>query len=388
MSIKQEIEDALILTTTQEFLYETSESDSEKNSDYEDEIEDNNIVTFGLLSLSEMRYFNTRLYNIPKSSHWYYEILPSYDDKRFKKILRITSENFKILVNLISDHEIFQIKGQRKQAPVELQLAVFLHRIGGKSNIFEICSRFGISEGTVILYINRIIKAIISKKSLFVQWPKGEQRKLVHEGFQSIGGFKNIIGAIDGTHLILNDKPSNTPESYFNRKKFYSIQCQGIVDYRGIFISYDIGWPGSVHDAKVYKNSSFYKLKNELIIDDDYLFKNLAYLIFPFLITPFHLSSNKQQKNFNYTHLLYRVVVKHAFGRLKSRFVSLKGYSVKKVKHLIFYNFLELNEENWDLDLNFKDKNENQVFEKNDNNEELKLIGQQKRNDIMQQYIG
>ena len=114
MSIKQEIEDALILTTTQEFLYETSESDSEKNSDYEDEIEDNNIVTFGLLSLSEMRYFNTRLYNIPKSSHWYYEILPSYDDKRFKKILRMTSENFKILVNLISDHEIFQIKGQRK----------------------------------------------------------------------------------------------------------------------------------------------------------------------------------------------------------------------------------------------------------------------------------
>ena len=146
MSIKQEIEDALILTTTQEFLYETSESDSEKNSDYEDEIEDNNIVTFGLLSLSEMRYFNTRLYNIPKSSHWYYEILPSYDDKRFKKILRMTSENFKILVNLISDHEIFQIKGQRKQAPVELQLAVFLHRIGGKSNIFEICSRFGISQ--------------------------------------------------------------------------------------------------------------------------------------------------------------------------------------------------------------------------------------------------
>src|SRR5436190_1984168 len=109
MSIKQEIEDALILTTTQEFLYETSESDSEKNSDYEDEIEDNNIVTFGLLSLSEMRYFNTRLYNIPKSSHRYYEILPSYhDDKRFKKILRMTSENFKILVNLILTMKFFK----------------------------------------------------------------------------------------------------------------------------------------------------------------------------------------------------------------------------------------------------------------------------------------
>ncbi|CAI2200686.1 13987_t:CDS:1, partial [Funneliformis geosporum] len=169
----------------------------------------------------------------------------------------------------------------------ELQLAVFLHRIGGKSNIFEICSRFGIVEGTVILYIKKVIKVIISKKSLFVQWPKGEQQKLVHKGFQLIGGFTNVIGAIDETYFILNDKPSNSPELYFNRKKFYSIQCQGIVDFHGIFISYDIGWPGSIHDAKVYKNSSFYKKKNELIINNDYLLGDSAYPILPFLITPF-----------------------------------------------------------------------------------------------------
>ena len=195
MSIKQEIENALILTAVQEFFYE-SDSDSE-NSDFENETEENDLITSSLLLLSEKRYFNTRLYNIPKSSHWYYEILPLYDDNRFKKILRMPPKHFKTLVNLISDHEIFQTKGQKKQASVELQLAVFLHRIGGKSNIFEICSRFGIAEGTVILYIKRIIKAIISKKSLFVQWPKGEQCKLVHKGFQLIGGFKNVIGAVD-----------------------------------------------------------------------------------------------------------------------------------------------------------------------------------------------
>ncbi|CAI2184641.1 321_t:CDS:2, partial [Funneliformis geosporum] len=113
---------------------------------------------------------------------------------------------------------------KKKQASVELQLAVFLHRIGGKSNIFEICLQFGIAEGT----------------------PKGEQRKLAHKGFQLIGGFTNVIGAIDRTHLILNNKPSNSPELYFNRKKCYLIQCQEIVDFHEIFISYDIGWPGSV----------------------------------------------------------------------------------------------------------------------------------------------
>ena len=174
------------------------------------------------------------------------------------------------------------------------------------------------------------------------------------------------------------------------------IQLQGIVDYRGIFINYEIGWPGFVYNAKVYKNSYFYQNVFKIIKGDEFLLGDSAYPISPFLITPFRLSSNRQQKNFNYTHSLHRVVVEHAFGRLKSRFVSLKGCSVKKVKHLILFadcaiilhNFLELNGEIWDLDLNFEDESENQEFEEDDDNEELKLIGQQKRNDIMQQCIG
>ena len=151
MSIKQEIENALILTAVQEFFYE-SNSDSE-NSNFENETEENDLITSSLLLLSETRYFNTRLYNIPKSSHWYYEILPLYDDNRFKKILWMPPKHFKTLVNLISDYKIFQTKGQKKQASVKLQLAVFLYRIRGKSNIFEICLQFEIATGTVILYI-------------------------------------------------------------------------------------------------------------------------------------------------------------------------------------------------------------------------------------------
>ena len=67
MSIKQEIENALILTAVQEFFYK-SDSDSE-NSDFENETEENDLITSSLLLLSETRYFNTHLYNIPKSSH-------------------------------------------------------------------------------------------------------------------------------------------------------------------------------------------------------------------------------------------------------------------------------------------------------------------------------
>lgn len=391
------IENALILQIFQDIINDESDNDSENDSDFESIAEDNDLITFSLLELSEQRYLNPRIYNIPKSSHWYNEILPSYNDKHFKKILRMTSESFKKLVQLISSHDIFKSNSERKQAPVELQLAIFLHRVGSRSDIFNICSKFGIGEGTVILYTKRIVKAIIAQKNLFVQWPKGEKRNYVHRGFQLIEGFENVIGAVDGTHIILNEKPSISPELYFNRKKCYSIHCQGIVDFQGIFINYDIGWPGSVHDAKVYKNSNFYKRKDELIIDNDFLLGDSAYPISPFCITPFRLPSNLQEKKFNTMHSLHRVVVENAFGRLKSRFTCLKGCSVKKIKHLIFFtdcaiilhNFLELNGEKWDFSLDDEEEEENIIDESNNNNSDniLKLEGQQKRNNIMRKYI-
>ncbi|CAI2200104.1 13133_t:CDS:2, partial [Funneliformis geosporum] len=96
-------------------------------------------------------------------------------------------------------------------------------------------------------------------------------RSILHIGFQNIGGFQNVIGAINGTHFILTEAPIQDPIAYFTRKKRYAIQCQGIVDFKGIFINYVIGWPGSVHDVRVYSNSDFYLNRTEYIQDEDYV---------------------------------------------------------------------------------------------------------------------
>ena len=52
------------------------------------------------------------------------------------------------------------------------------------------------------------MKAIRNKKPEFVQWPRNDNQVTVHAGFQAIGGFQNVIGAIDGTHFILNEAPA------------------------------------------------------------------------------------------------------------------------------------------------------------------------------------
>ena len=43
---------------------------------------------------------------------------------------------------------------------------------------------------------------------------------------------------------------------YFNLKKHHTLILQAVVDYEYKFMDLYIGWPGSVHDARVLTNSS------------------------------------------------------------------------------------------------------------------------------------
>jgi len=60
-----------------------------------------------------------------------------------------------------------------------------------------------------------------------------------------------------------------------------------------------VNWLGSIHDARVFRNSSFYKNYSQLIQDDDYFLGDSAYPISLFLIPPFKDSSSQKQKEFN-----------------------------------------------------------------------------------------
>ena len=78
------------------------------------------------------------------------------------------------------------------------------------------------------------------------------------EGFETYCGFPQASGAIDGSHIpILH--PDDSASDYYNRKGYYSIIMQAMVDFCGLFMDADIGWPGEVHDTCVFVNSSLYQ---------------------------------------------------------------------------------------------------------------------------------
>ena len=69
-------------------------------------------------------------------------------------------------------------------------------------------------------------------------------------------------GAIDGTHIPIL-APWESHVEYVNRKGYHSILMQAVVDCNYLYRDVVIGWPGSIHDARVFSNSAIYKKGNE-----------------------------------------------------------------------------------------------------------------------------
>ena len=75
--------------------------------------------------------------------------------------------------------------------------------------------------------------------------------------FEERIGFSPAAGVIDDTHI-----PTIRPD-YYNRKGFYSLVMQAVVDSKYRFIDLCLRWPGSIHNVRVLANSTLYVKEQE-----------------------------------------------------------------------------------------------------------------------------
>ncbi|CAB5193225.1 hypothetical protein RhiirA1_453576 [Rhizophagus irregularis] len=75
------------------------------------------------------------------------------------------------------------------------------------------------SHETMFLSLN--IGTVILKKLEFVQWPKNNNRAIIHAGFQAIGVSECYWSNRwdNGTHFILNEAPAQDQTAFFTRIK-------------------------------------------------------------------------------------------------------------------------------------------------------------------------
>ena len=147
---------------------------------------------------------------------------------------------------------------------------------------------------------------------------------------------------------------------------------QAVVDHEYIFRDVCIGWPGSVHDARVFANSAiFKKINDDKILDKEGLTRVImgrdipicilgdsAYPLQTWLMKPFANSGTltHDQQHFNYRLSHARIVVENAFGRLKARWRRLSKKNDMSIEHIptiicaccILHNICEIHGESFD----------------------------------------
>jgi hypothetical protein len=303
----------------------------------------------------------------------------SFGDDLWYANFRVNRETFEYILEKVQRDIRHNSTQMRDAVSAKRRLALTLYYLASTAEYRTIGNLFGVSRSFTCHCVKDVCRAIIKQFPKSIIFPKGDELLHVLQGYEERWEFPMCAGAIDGTHIPIL-APSESHVEYVNRKGFHSILMQAVVDCNYLYRDVVIGWPGSVHDARVLSNSAIFRAGNERqlfphdrvkeICGKDippFLVGDPAYPLLPWLIKGYpRNNASENQRKFNYKLSRARMTVENTFGRWKGRFprfrkqVDMEVASLIDVVHAscIFHNICELKKNeflpNWE---------EPQVFE-------------------------
>ena len=226
----------------------------------------------------------------------------------------MNKQSFDYLCDELRDILEKQTTKLRKPLTVEQCVAITLWILATTSEYHTVAHLFGVARCTVCVVVHETCDAIVTKlMTTYSSFPTGEQLSAVVQGFKVKWGFPQCAVSIDDSHISVTP-PAMNHTDYYNRKGFYSMIVQAVVDHDCLFRNVCVGWLGSVHDARVFANSLLYhKVINKQLLQGDtvqiggrdiptLLVGDSAYPIQSWLMKPFAHSPtlSQEQKQFNY----------------------------------------------------------------------------------------
>jgi len=196
------------------------------------------------------------------------------------------------------------------------------------------CADFaGIHKTTGGKIIIEVSKAIAALRPDFIHFPTTDDEiRKVKQDFFNIAKFPSCIGAIDCTHIKIRSPGGDDAEIFRNRKQFFSLNVQTICDSKLIIQNIVARWPGSSHDANIFRNSAIKQRFDNREFKDCVLVADSGYPMQSYMITPMLNPITNVENTFNESQIRTRNPVERSYGVWKRRFPILSlGINVRNL---------------------------------------------------------
>ncbi|CAB4003678.1 Hypothetical predicted protein [Paramuricea clavata] len=309
----------------------------------------------------------------PRSLIWFDMVDETFCDELWYANFRVRKQTFSLILEKV-ERDICRISTPMRIAvSARRRLALTLYFLASTAEYRTIGNLFGVSRSFTCQCVKEVCCAIIKQFPKAITFPKGDELHQVLQGYEERWGFPMCAGAIDGTHIPIL-APTDNHVEYVNRKGFHSVLMQAVTDCNYLFRDVVIGWPGRVHDARVFSNSTIFRRGNEQQLFPRDLVKEIcgvdippflvgdpAYPLLPWLLKGYPRNeASENQRKFNYQLSRARMTVENTFGRWKGRFprfhkrVDMEVPSLIEVVHAscVLHNICEIRKDdflpNWE----------------------------------------
>ncbi|KAK4886108.1 hypothetical protein RN001_002379 [Aquatica leii] len=258
-------------------------------------------------------------------------------DLYFKKTFRFSKELALMLINQLTPH-LYSVRSTA--IPAYLKVLVTLHFLG--HGVYQhgagLSSVTSLSQPVISRSISIVCRLI--SEHLMPEWISfpitNEKKTIIKQSFFDKFGFRGVLGCIDGTHVEIIAPPvtdlDHPPHVYINRKGYHSINVMLICDSNCRIIACDARYPGSVHDAAIWRMSDVRNYCRGQYENGDitsHLIGDSGYGLEPWLFVPFaRVVPGSPEAMFNELLTSTRNCIERTNGILKGRFRCLLRHRV------------------------------------------------------------
>jgi hypothetical protein len=122
----------------------------------------------------------------------------------------------------------------------EQQVLIALRFLASGSFLQVIGDSLGVDKSTVSRTVRDISLALNRRRNQFIKRPSlnNEIDKIKNKNIFLQAGFPSVIGCVDYTHIRIQ-APHHNENNYVNRKRYHSINVQGIRNHEGNYLYYN-----------------------------------------------------------------------------------------------------------------------------------------------------